>query len=45
MYFRKIYLALLLVVQLANSQEGLPVYSDYLSDNQWLVLRVAQNSD
>lgn len=38
MNFRKIYLlALLVVVQFANSQEGLPVYSDYLSDNYYLL--------
>lgn len=38
MNFRKIYLlALLIVAQFANSQEGLPVYSDYLSDNYYLL--------
>jgi type IX secretion system PorP/SprF family membrane protein len=38
MNFRKIYLlAILLVAQFANSQEGLPVYSDYLSDNYYLL--------
>ena len=30
-------LALLFVSQLSNSQEGLPVYSDYLSDNYYLL--------
>ncbi len=38
MNFRKIYLlALLLVAQFSYSQEGLPVYSDYLSDNYYLL--------
>jgi type IX secretion system PorP/SprF family membrane protein len=38
MNFRKIYLlALLLVAQFSRSQEGLPVYSDYLSDNYYLL--------
>jgi type IX secretion system PorP/SprF family membrane protein len=38
MNFRKIYLiVLLLVAQFSNSQEGLPVYSDYLSDNYYLL--------
>jgi type IX secretion system PorP/SprF family membrane protein len=38
MNFRKIYLlALLIVAQFAHSQEGLPVYSDYLSDNYYLL--------
>ena len=38
MNFRKIYLlGLLLVAQLSNSQEALPVYSDYLSDNYYLL--------
>jgi type IX secretion system PorP/SprF family membrane protein len=38
MNFKKIYLlALLIVAQFANSQEGLPVYSDYLSDNYYLL--------
>lgn len=38
MNFRKIYLlGLLLVAQVSNSQEGLPVYSDYLSDNYYLL--------
>jgi hypothetical protein len=37
MNFRKIYLlGLLLVAQLSNSQEALPVYSDYLSDNYYI---------
>ena len=38
MNFRKIYLlALLIVAQFSHSQEGLPVYSDYLSDNYYLL--------
>ena len=38
MNFRKIYLlALLIVAQFSFSQEGLPVYSDYLSDNYYLL--------
>ncbi|HNP34120.1 MAG TPA: type IX secretion system membrane protein PorP/SprF [Flavobacterium sp.] len=38
MNFRKIYLlALLIVAQFSYSQEGLPVYSDYLSDNYYLL--------
>ena len=38
MNFRKIYLlALLTVIQFSYSQEGLPVYSDYLSDNYYLL--------
>lgn len=38
MNFRKIYLlALLIVTQFTHSQEGLPVYSDYLSDNYYLL--------
>lgn len=38
MNFRKIYLILvLLVAQFSRSQEGLPVYSDYLSDNYYLL--------
>ena len=38
MNFRKIYLlALLIVAQFVQSQEGLPVYSDYLSDNYYLL--------
>jgi type IX secretion system PorP/SprF family membrane protein len=38
MNFRKFcLLALLFVSQLSNSQEGLPVYSDYLSDNYYLL--------
>lgn len=38
MNFRKIYLlALLIVAQFSQSQEGLPVYSDYLSDNYYLL--------
>lgn len=38
MNFRKIYLlALLAVIQFSYSQEGLPVYSDYLSDNYYLL--------
>lgn len=38
MYFRKIYLVFaLLVAQFSQSQEGLPVYSDYLSDNYYLL--------
>ena len=38
MNFRKIYLlALLTVAQFSHSQEGLPVYSDYLSDNYYLL--------
>jgi len=38
MNFRKIYLlAVLLLVQFSHSQEGLPVYSDYLSDNYYLL--------
>lgn len=38
MNFSKFYLLVLLfVVQFSNSQEGLPVYSDYLSDNYYLL--------
>ena len=38
MNFRKFYLlVVLLVSQLSNAQEGLPVYSDYLSDNYYLL--------
>jgi len=38
MNFRKIYLlAVLFLVQFSHSQEGLPVYSDYLSDNYYLL--------
>ena len=38
MNFRKFYLGLvLLVAQFSQSQEGLPVYSDYLSDNYYLL--------
>lgn len=38
MNFRKIYLlGLLFATQLSISQEGLPVYSDYLSDNYYLL--------
>lgn len=38
MNFRKFcLLAILFVSQLSNSQEGLPVYSDYLSDNYYLI--------
>jgi type IX secretion system PorP/SprF family membrane protein len=38
MNFRKIYLLVLLIVaQFSYSQEGLPVYSDYLSDNYYLL--------
>ncbi len=38
MNFRKFcLLAILFVSQLSNSQEGLPVYSDYLSDNYYLL--------
>ena len=38
MNFKKFYLlALLFVAQFSNSQEGLPVYSDYLSDNYYLL--------
>ena len=38
MNFRKIYLlVVLLLVQFSHSQEGLPVYSDYLSDNYYLL--------
>lgn len=38
MNFRKFYLfALLSVAQFLHSQEGLPVYSDYLSDNYYLI--------
>jgi hypothetical protein len=38
MNFRKIYLLLVLLVsQFSNAQEGLPVYSDYLSDNYYLL--------
>jgi type IX secretion system PorP/SprF family membrane protein len=37
MNFRKFYLVLLLLAaQFSHSQEGLPVYSDYLSDNYYL---------
>ena len=38
MNFRKIYLfAIVLMSQFIYSQEGLPVYSDYLSDNYYLL--------
>ena len=38
MNFRKIYLlALLIVAQFTRAQESLPVYSDYLSDNYYLL--------
>ncbi len=39
MNFRKRYIALLLffISQISFSQEGLPVYSDYLSDNYYLL--------
>lgn len=38
MNFKKVYLVLLLfITQLSFSQEGLPVYSDYLSDNYYLI--------
>ena len=38
MNFRKIYLfAIVLMSQFINSQQGLPVYSDYLSDNYYLI--------
>jgi type IX secretion system PorP/SprF family membrane protein len=38
MNFRKFYLVLLLLAaQFSHSQEGLPVYSDYLSDNYYLL--------
>ena len=38
MNFRKIYLLVVLfLVQFSHSQEGLPVYSDYLSDNYYLL--------
>jgi len=38
MNFRKIYLLVLIIVaQFSYSQEGLPVYSDYLSDNYYLL--------
>ncbi len=38
MNFRKVYLlGLLFVAQFSNSQEGLPIYSDYLSDNYYLL--------
>jgi len=38
MNFRKIYLfVVLFLVQFSHSQEGLPVYSDYLSDNYYLL--------
>lgn len=38
MNFRKVYLlGLLLATQFSISQEGLPVYSDYLSDNYYLL--------
>ena len=38
MNFKKFYLfAVLIVAQFSYSQEGLPVYSDYLSDNYYLL--------
>ena len=38
MNFKKGYLVLLLFIsQISFSQEGLPVYSDYLSDNYYLI--------
>ena len=38
MNYRKIYLfSLLFIAQISNAQEGLPVYSDYLSDNYYLI--------
>lgn len=38
MNFKKVYLALgLLLTQFSFSQEGIPVYSDYLSDNYYLI--------
>jgi type IX secretion system PorP/SprF family membrane protein len=38
MNFKKIYLVLILIItQFSNAQEGLPVYSDYLSDNYYLL--------
>ena len=38
MNFKKFYLlGLLFVAQFSNSQEGLPIYSDYLSDNYYLL--------
>jgi type IX secretion system PorP/SprF family membrane protein len=38
MNYRKIYLfSLLFIAQIFNAQEGLPVYSDYLSDNYYLI--------
>lgn len=38
MYYKKILcLFLLFVFSFANSQEGIPVYSDYLSDNYYLI--------
>lgn len=33
----KIYIVLLLITQYSFSQEGIPVYSDYLSDNYYLI--------
>ncbi|MFY7665537.1 type IX secretion system membrane protein PorP/SprF [Flavobacterium sp.] len=38
MNFKKRYLALLfLITQISFSQEGIPIYSDYLSDNYYLI--------
>jgi type IX secretion system PorP/SprF family membrane protein len=38
MNFKKFYLlAVLFIAQFSHSQEGLPVYSDYLSDNYYLL--------
>lgn len=38
MHFKKVYLVLLLLIsQFSFSQEGIPVYSDYLSDNLYLI--------
>ena len=37
MKFKKSYLLILFIAQFALSQEGIPVYSDYLSDNYFLL--------
>lgn len=37
MNFNRVYIVLLFISQISFSQEGLPVYSDYLSDNYYLI--------
>ena len=37
MKLKKSYLVLLFITQLAVAQEGIPIYSDYLSDNYFLL--------